>query len=151
MMPEQNRGADRLGGKKLSSRHNSVASGMADAGCVPVVWGSGWGIRGEGGGLRGDAGKDINERGLFFVCVVFFPTHAPPGALDHWKYAGSHSEKNAAGLNIISQTTFNTTFARPSLYKRTPLVEGSNLPQMGILKVCLTNLSFPGATADRIG
>lgn len=35
-MPEQNRGVDRLGSKKLSSRHNSVASGMTlnDSGCV---------------------------------------------------------------------------------------------------------------------
>lgn len=35
-MPEQNRGVDRLGSKKLSSRHNSVAAGLnlSDSGYV---------------------------------------------------------------------------------------------------------------------
>ncbi len=45
-MPEQNRGVDRLGSKKLSSRHNSVAAGLTDSGCERE---SGFGRAGWGG------------------------------------------------------------------------------------------------------
>ncbi|CAM9438002.1 unnamed protein product, partial [Scytosiphon promiscuus] len=61
MMPSQSVGADRLGGRKQPSRHNSVAAGLSDSGARPARLRALFGMSMALGGRMGEARTNLKK------------------------------------------------------------------------------------------